>query len=251
MRFLFLLLLAFGICSLGIAWAAEGSGFSGNLNLEAGGIQLPSSEAGIYSYYRLFLAESDDLAPNFSFGLAGEANWQTYTPQTDISWPLYPRANYLKLETDDFSSSQGGDIQSLQLDRAYLQGAVGSLSVTAGLFKPQWGGSYFYKPTDYFFPLPPLQWDREEALASEGLDASCFLFEDLSLEGALRWLQGGDAEGVLKLVEKGIGITFTPSLAWMIGRNGVGLEASGTFPTAQVRFEGVDWVYPGGHTAAN
>ena len=37
----------------------------------------------------------------------------------------------------------------------------------------------------------------------------------------------------------------------MSGRNGVGLEAVGTFHTFQLRLEGVDWLYADGHTAVN
>ncbi len=167
------------------------------------------------------------------------------------SEPLYPVDNVLNLEKDSYSSNGGTDNYFLELERAYLHYASGPLDLTLGLFKPQWGCSYFYRPTDYFFPLAPLQWQGEESLGSEGLDASCFLFDDLSLEGAARWLEGDRTEGVLRLVDKGIGITVTPSLAWMTGRNGFGLEMVGTFPTLQVRLEGVDWLYPDGHTASN
>lgn len=57
---------------------------------------------------------------------------------------------------------------------------------------------------------------------------------------------GGNAEGVLRLVNKGIGIGISPSFAFLTGREGAGLELSGTFPDFQARLEGVDWLYPDG-----
>lgn len=237
--------------STAMAWAAEDAGFSGQLSLESGGIQPPSNEVETYSYYHLFLENQGDLSQDFSFCLAGEANWQTYTPGAPIAWPLYPQSNYLRLEADNIATPHGNDYYGVEADRAYLRWASGPLEVTAGLFKPEWGSSFFYRPTDYFFPLSPLQWQGSEALGSEGLDASFFLFDDLSLEGAARVLEGSAAEGVLRLVNKGIGLTVTPSAAWMTGRNAFGLEVMGTFPTLQIRLEGTDWLYVDQHTAAN
>jgi hypothetical protein len=94
--------------------------------------------------------------------------------------------------------------------------------------------------------LAPLVWKREEPLGSEALDAECFLFDFLSVEGAARWLQNGQSEGVFRLVDKGIGVGVTPSFAFLSGREGAGLEVSGTFPDFQARLEGVEWLYPDG-----
>jgi hypothetical protein len=60
----------------------------------------------------------------------------------------------------------------------------------------------------------------------------------------VRWLADGNSEWIARLVNKGIGISITPSFAWLEGRNGAGLELSGTFPDFQVRLEGVNWFYP-------
>ncbi len=251
----FVLLLGFLLPALQPLWAAEDEDetqiLSGQISAEGGSFQTPGNSLSAYQYSRLSLGSHQDLFSGLSYGLEGEAGWQTSGKPMPPSEPEYPVENVLNLETDNDDSEAGTNHYLLELERAYLHLATGRLDVTAGLFKPQWGYSYFYRPTDYFFPLSPLQWQGEEPLGSEGLDATCFLFDDLSLEGAARWLEGGTANGVLKLVDKGIGITFTPSLAWMTGRNGFGLEAVGTFPTVQVRLEGVDWLYPDGHTASN
>jgi hypothetical protein len=224
---------------------------SGQISAEGGGFQTPGSSFSAYQYSRLSLESHQDLFSGFSYGLEGEADWQFSGKPMPPSEPEYPVENILNLETDNYTSETGINNYFLELERAYFHLATGRLDLTAGLFKPQWGYSYFYRPTDYFFPLSPLQWQGEEPLGSEGLDATCFLFDDLSLEGAVRWLEGGDAEGVIRLVDKGIGITVTPSLALMTGREGFGLEAVGTFPTVQVRVEGVDWLYPDGRSASN
>lgn len=235
----------------GMAGAGEDAGFSGNLSLESGGLQPPSNGVQTYSYYHLFLQDQGDLSQELSYCLAGEANWQTYTPSAPIAWPLYPQANYLRLESNNIATPHGNDYYGVEADRAYLRWASGPLDVTAGLFKPQWGSSLFFRPTDYFFPLMPLQWQGSEALGSEGLDASYFLFDDLSLEGAVRVLEGSATEGVVRLVNQEIGLTVVPSAAWMTGRNAFGLEAVGTFPGLQIRLEGTDWLYADQHTAAN
>jgi hypothetical protein len=236
-----------GIC----VSARADEALSGKVALEGGSYQSPASALTAYQYSSLFLESRQDIFAGLSFGLEGEADWQSAGSPMTPSWPLYPVNNLLKLETNNLASSDGEYLYSLRLNRAYLHLATGRLDATAGLFKPEWGSSFFYRPTDYFNPLAPLQWQGAEPLGSEGLDASCFMFDDLSLEGAVRWLEGDRAEGLLKVVDKGIGLTVTPSLAWMTGRNGFGLELVGTFPTLQVRLEGVDWLYPDGHTATN
>jgi hypothetical protein len=231
--------------------AAENDLFSGRVSAEEGGFQSPGSAVGLYKFSQLTLESHQDVLAGLTLGLEGEADWQSSDSPMAPTWPLAFPDNILKLETGNLSSSDGKDLYLLRLSRAYLHLASGPLDVTAGLFKSQWGSSYFYRPTDYFFPLSPLQWKEEEAPGSEGMDASCFLFDDLSLEGAVRWLSGGTAEGLVKVVDKGIGLTVTPSLAWMTGRNGFGLELVGTFPTFQVRLEAVDWLYADGQATTN
>jgi hypothetical protein len=248
----FSFLCAFLFFQAGICLKAQADeALSGKAAVEGGSYQSPGSALTAYQYSSLFLESRQDIFPGLSFGLEGEADWQSAGSPMVPTWPLYPVNNALKLETGNLSSSDGKDLYFLRLNRTYLHLATGRLDVTAGLFKPEWGSSFFYRPTDYFFPLAPLQWQSAEPLGSEGLDASCFMFDDLSLESAVRWLEGGKAEGLLKVVDKGIGLTVTPSLAWMTGRNGFGLELVGTFPTVQFRLEGVDWLYPDGHTATN
>ncbi len=247
----FRLLGVLGLLLAGAAGADEGTGFSGSLSLEGGGLQAPAAAVQTYSYYRLFLRDLGDLDQGLSYGLAAEADWQTLAPPGSVAWPLYPQSNAVRLEADNAATSGGNDFYGIEMDRAYLRWASGPLEVTAGLFKPSWGSARFYHPTDYFFPLPPLQWERSEPLASEGLDASYFLFDDFSLEGAARWLSGGNTEGVVRLVNKGIGLTVIPSAAWLTGRNAFGLEVAGTFPTFQVRLEGTDWLYSAQRTAAD
>ncbi len=132
------------------------------------------------------------------------------------------------------------------MNRAYFKWASGPLELTGGLLRSDWGVSSFYKPTDYFYPVLPLAWIKEPSLGSEGAEVSCFLFDDLSLEGSARWLSGGQGEWVARLVNKGIGLSLTPSFASLTGRDGIGMELSGTFPDFQARFEGVEWFAPGG-----
>jgi hypothetical protein len=227
----------------GIAYGQDGGLISGKASLEAGGYSPSSS--GTYGRARLVLKNEDDLSPDLLFSFAGEADGQIAGADLAPSWPVYPQANALRLQTDDFSDDNGY-LYDLRLDRAFIQWTAGSLEVKAGLQSFDWGSSYFYRPTNFFFPLAPLAWEREEPLGSEALDAECFLFDFLSVEAAARWIQDGSTEGVLRLVDRGIGIGVTPSFAFLSGRNGAGLEISGTFPDFQARLEGVDWLYPNG-----
>src|ERR1035441_472336 len=77
------------------------------------------------------------------------------------SWPFYPQTNALRLQTDNLAGTDG-TLYNLQLDRALLKWTEGSLEVKAGLQDFDWGSSYFYRPTDYFFPQSPLVWQRDE-----------------------------------------------------------------------------------------
>jgi hypothetical protein len=232
-----------GALAVGTAWGQDGTLISGKASLEAG-VYSPSS-SGTFGIARLILKNEDDLAPDLLFSFAGEADGQAAGSDLAPSWPVYPEANALRLQTDNLSDGNG-NLYGLQLNRALVQWTAGSLEVRAGLQSFDWGSSYFYRPTDYFFSLPPLSWVRDEPLGSEALDADCFLFDFLSVEAAARWLQEGQSEGVLRLVDKGIGIGVTPSFAFLSGRDGAGLEVSGTFPDFQARLEGVDWLYPDG-----
>jgi hypothetical protein len=137
------------------------------------------------------------------------------------------------------------------LSRALMHYASGRLDVILGLQEFNWGSSRFWRPTCFFNPLPPLTWMRDLPLGSEGVDASCFLFDYLSLEVGARWLGGETFEGVIRLVNRGIGITVTPSFATLTGRNGLGLEMVGTFPDLKAWLEGVDWLYSGGISAVD
>ena len=197
--------------------------FSGVASLEAG--MYSPSPSGTYALSRLLLKNEDDLSPDLLFSFAGEAGAQAAGSDLVPSWPIYPRNNVLRLQTDNLSGDNG-TLYTLQLDRAFLKWTKGSLEVKAGLQSFDWGSSYLYRPTDYFFPMPPMAWQRDEPLGSEALDASCFLFDFLSVEGAARWLEGGNAEGVLRLINKGIGIGVSPSFAFLTGR---GRGRAGTF----------------------
>jgi hypothetical protein len=229
----------------GNARAQEGSLFSGTASAEAG--MYSPSTTGAYVLSRLLLKNEDDLDQDLLLSFAGEADAQAAGSDLPPSWPAYPQTNALRLQTDNLPGTDG-TLYSLQMDRAFLKWTTGALEVKAGLQDFDWGSSYLYRPTDYFFPTPPLVWQRDEPLGSEALDASCFLFDFLSVEGAARWLDSGRAEGVLRFVNKGIGIGVSPSFAFLSNRNEAGLELSGTFPDFQARLEGVSWFYPDGTT---
>lgn len=226
------------------AWGDE-ENFSGFVSEDAGISQNPSANIQPYQYSRVLLRGQEDLADSLSLILMGEADQQASGSSMFPSWLLYPVPNVLQLEVQN-NGVDGQSFLLARLDRASLQWSSGSLETRVGLENFDWGSSSFYRPTDYFFPLSPLAWVSDTPLGSEGVDAKCFLFDDLSLEGAARLLQGGHAEEVVRLVNKGIGITLTPSFAWLQGRDGLGLEAAGTFPDFKAWVEGVDWFFPGG-----
>jgi len=75
------------------------------------------------------------------------------------------------------------------------------------------------------------------------------LFDDLGLEAAGRLLAGGATEWVLRFPERGIGVSAIPSFAHLTGRQGLGLEGVVTFPTFQLRWEGVEWFFPTNRSA--
>lgn len=241
-----LILAIFGLTGIHAVWS---EGLSGKINQEFGLQQEPGGTFQLYQYSHGLLEFKRDIQTSFAIDLAGEYNWQTSASNMELSWPVYYQENGLELEKDYGSDTNGQDFLSLRLSRAALQYSSGRLDVVLGLQEFDWGSSRFYRPTCFFNPLPPLTWSREMPLGSEGVDASCFLFDYLSLEAGARWLKDGTFEEVIRLVNRGIGITVTPSFALMSGRNGLGLELVGTFPDFKARFEGVDWLYPGGNTS--
>lgn len=251
-RRLYHLLIWLGLFRLifGLGSANESPVFSGKISEEVGTFQVSGGSLQAYQISRLLLEGHSDFTSSLSLDLAGEAHWQTSSQLLDPSWPVDSTGNIVNLQADNDNESNGNNFQSLRLSRVYLKWVSGPLEATAGLQNFNWGSSHFYQPTNYFYPLAPLSWERDQPLGSEALDASCFLLDDLTLEGAARWLEGGADEWVLRLVNKGIGITATPSFARLNGRSGLGLELSGTFPDFQLRVEGVDWLYPDGTAQA-
>jgi hypothetical protein len=235
----------FFVLSFGRVFAAE-SVFSGKISAEFGASQSPSDSLRAYLYERLFLQSQYDLSDDLSLNLAGEVNWQLSGSSLAPAWPLYSIPNRVDLEAENYLSSAGTDIFSGRLSRFYLKWASGRLEATAGLQDFNWGSAHFFKPTNFFFPLNPLNWTRDQPLGSEALDANCFLFDDLSLEGSVRWLEGGADEWVVRLIEKNVGFAVIPSFARLTGRDGMGLELSVTFPDFKVWVEGVDWIFPAG-----
>src|ERR1039458_3610466 len=127
--------------------AAETNDFYAKTSVEGGGDQLAGRGLSAYQYSRLYLESQQDILEGFSLGLAGEADWQSSGAMMIPSWPLYPTSNAVKLETDNIPSAEGNDSYSLRLDRAYLRLTSGPLDLTAGLFKPEGGSSFFYRPT--------------------------------------------------------------------------------------------------------
>lgn len=236
------LILAIGL-PYGAVWAQEDEGtpFSARVGIESGIFQPAHDALHPYLYSHLELETHPGIADGLSLDLEGQANGQEADVPMGPSEPEAPRKNYLNLQWVSTEEDASQERYQLELDQAAFHWASGPLEMRAGLFKPDWGYSTFYRPTDYFFPIPPLSWLRDLPSASEGADASCFLFDDLSVEGAARFLEGGDAEWVARLAQKGIGLTVTPSFARLAGKDGFGWEVMGTFPTAQVRFEGVEW----------
>jgi hypothetical protein len=228
-----------------LLWAQEGISFSGQISEEAGAAQAPQTSLQLYQYSRLSLQSHGDLSREFSWRLEGEADQQSSGTDQPPTWLTYPSQNAVNLELDNSTASSSTSDAMTRLNRAFLKWVSGRWEVTAGLQLFDGGTSAFYQPTHYFNPLPPLAWVADEPLGSEGLNLNCFLFDDLSVEGSVRWLADGSAEWTVRLANKGIGIGITPSFASLEGRNGVGLELSGTFPEIQVRFEGVNWFYPG------
>lgn len=226
------------------AWTQEDSSFSGQITEESGLTQTTPSSLQPYQYSRLLLQSRGDLNPEFSWSLEGEAAQQFSGMAQSPAWLTYTSQNIVNLEIDNSTAFDNQSYQMARFDRAFVKWTSGRWEITGGLQAFDGGTSYFYRPTDYFNPLPPLAWITDETLGSEGLNVDCFLLDDLSVESSVRWLVDETSEEIIRLINKGIGISITPSFAWMEGRNGAGLDLSGTFPDFQIRLEGVNWFYP-------
>ncbi|HET9870268.1 MAG TPA: hypothetical protein VFR02_07225, partial [bacterium] len=127
-----------------------------------------------------------------------------------------------------------------RVTRLCLKGRFDRLQAGVGLQDMGWGQGWFYRPTDYFEPLGPLAFWREEPLGSESLDLSQPLFDELVLEAAARATAGG-GDWVVRLPNETLAYALTPSLARLGGRMVLGLEARLTLPVCQLRLEGARW----------
>src|SRR5580692_3136272 len=92
------------------AWAEDGNAFSGKISAEGGSFQGPGEPLSAYQYSRLLLGSQEDILSGLSYGLEGEADWQSASAPLAPAWPLYSTPNALKLETDNFSSSNRKDV---------------------------------------------------------------------------------------------------------------------------------------------
>ncbi|HTA77881.1 MAG TPA: hypothetical protein VK791_12090 [bacterium] len=225
-------------------WAQEAFSFSGQISEEGGIFQAAQSALQPYQLSRLLAQSHGEFDSEFSWDLEAEAGQQSSSTGLAPTWLTYTKQNYVNLEADNVNSNTS--YAMVRLDRTFLKWISGRIEVSAGLQSFDGGTAYFYQPTHYFNPLPALAWVSDETLGCEGLQTNCFLLDDLSVEGEVRFLADGSSEWVARLVNKGIGIAITPSFAWLNGRNGAGLELSGTFPDFQVRFDGVNWFYVDG-----
>ena len=131
--------------------------FSGELRIEGGSFQAPGDDLSAYQISRLELESHLDATPNLSIALEGQAEWQASTASAPPPEPEFLVGNLIPVEI----SNSNGPFYSFELYQASLHFTSGRLDVTGGLFKPFWGSSHFYRPTDYFFPVQPLQWLKD------------------------------------------------------------------------------------------
>jgi hypothetical protein len=225
--------------------AAETGPLGGEMNFQTG-VHDQGGPMAYFQVTRLLIDRKDELLPDLTLETGGEADWLANQNPVAIPWPEQGAPNLVNLEWNNFNSSDGVNYETLRLDRLNLQWAFDGAQATLGLQAWDWGSSVFYQPTRYFDPLSPLILARDEPQGSEGADLSCALLDDLSLEGAVRFLSGGTAEWVVRLPNRGIGFSATPSFAHLAGGDEIGLDACLTFPTFQVRLEGADYYFSTG-----
>jgi hypothetical protein len=213
------------------------------------GVHDQGGAASYFQVTRLLLDRKDQILDDLDLNLGGEALWLADQNPLAVPWPENAKVNWINLEWNNLNDSDGFNYETLRLTRLNLQQSFDGFQATLGVQDFAWGSGHFYKPTDYFNPLGPLTLLREEPLGSEAVDLSQALLEDLSLEAAGRLLAGGAAEWVVRLPNRGIGVSATPSFAHLTDRQGLGLEGVATFPTFQVRLEGAEWFFSSGRAA--
>ena len=246
-------ILAAGLFFLGapILWAQSTGPWGFRLDFQTG-LQDPAGHTGYFQATRLLLDRRDSLSDDLDLNVGAEALWWVQGPQgppadsLHLPWPEAAAPNWIPVEWNNFNDSDGVNFEVLRLTRLNLRESFDGFEAQAGLQAFDWGQGHFFKPTDYFNPLAPLSFWNEEPLGSEALDLSQALFDDLGVEAAARLTEGGDAEWVIRLPNRGIGFLAVPSFARLVGRDGLGLEGYVTFPTFQIRAEAVRWVLSSG-----
>jgi hypothetical protein len=213
------------------------------------GVHDQGGPASYFQVTRLLLDRKDQVLDDLDLNLGGEVLWLADQNPVAVPWPENGKPNWVNLEWNNLNDSDGFNYEALRMTRLNFQESFDGFQATLGIQDFTWGSGRFYKPTDYFNPLEPLTLLREEPLGSEAVDLSQALFDDLSFEAAGRLLLGGATEWVARFPNRGIGVTATPSFAHLIDRQGLGLEGVVTFPTFQLRWEGVEWFLPANRSA--
>lgn len=216
---------------------------SGTMRLEAGMAHSAGDRAaGSLSGY-LLLEAPWDLSETLALRLSGESGVGSLPSWLPSPWLEFPVRNRWDLET----VGQGDGRSFARLSRASLAWAAGGTEIEAGMLDPDWGIAKFHRPTDVFFPLEPFAWDRSHPLASQGFRAKRHLFDDLSLEAAGRFLEGGLDEWVLRLEDKSVAYRVVPSYLRSGEWNHLGLELSLVLPDLRLWGEGfcrLEALYP-------
>jgi hypothetical protein len=81
----------------------------------------------------------------------------------------------------------------------------------------------------------------DPVVGSDGVDLSYAVGANTNLEGAVRFMRGGRAEFVVRVENRGIGVSGTPLFAKREGEDGLGAELSATLKHFQWRLEGMGW----------
>lgn len=216
------------------AFALEGSLLLGTF----GGVQSSEGHPDVFvSHRRLTASVDQQWSPAWS---ASVGLWSAYARAAGSqAAPAFDdgEADFLDAQWHHASSS-GNSLLALRLQKAFVAFQRGPWQASAGRVTLSWGESCLARPTALFHAPRFLDVFGDAPVGSDGADASYALGPNTCVEGAARWLHGGEAEWLVRLENKGIGVSGTPLFARLRGREAMGLELSATLKHFQWRLEG-------------
>jgi hypothetical protein len=225
---------------LATALPSLASDFSGNISAVGGAQAMSRMDSVALGRIRVIGDWEKQWDPTWTSGVDVLGTWtaskKPFTaPSSDDGEENILDATWRHASPDD------GVLETIRLQKAYVRYEDGRWQGSAGRTDLSWGEAHTLRPTAVFHAPRLLEAFGDPPMGSDGADASYAIGSNTNLEGAFRVQRGGHVEYVVRVENRGIGVSGTPLFVMREGENGLGLELSATLKHFQWRLEGMAW----------